>query len=79
MHLSHTSSVRCRTRVIGTVLILEWINVEYLGNTRYDAPPLRFAKAFTTLGIALGIAATFQVCVAIHTQSRIQTMFLLSF
>lgn len=46
----------------GTVLILEWINVEYLKNTHYDTPVLRFGKAFTTLGVALGISAVFQAC-----------------
>ena len=42
-------------------MIAEWINVEYLGNIHYDSPVLRFGKAFTTLGVALGLAAFFQV------------------
>ncbi|TDL26998.1 hypothetical protein BD410DRAFT_783138 [Rickenella mellea] len=45
----------------GTVLIVEWINVEYLHNVHYDSPILRMGKAFTTLGIALGLVATFQL------------------
>lgn len=46
---------------IGTVLITEWINVEYYGISDFDPPVLRFGKAFTTLGVALGIVGTFQV------------------
>ncbi len=45
----------------GTMLILEWSNRVVLGNTKYDTPVLRFGKSFATLGVALGIAATFQV------------------
>lgn len=33
-----------RNSYIGTVLIVEWINVEYLGNIKYDSPVLRFGK-----------------------------------
>ena len=44
----------------GTVLITEWINVEYFGNTEFDPPVLRFGKAFATLGVALGLVAIFQ-------------------
>ncbi|KAL5492777.1 hypothetical protein ACEPAI_4224 [Sanghuangporus weigelae] len=47
----------------GTVLITEWINVEYLGNSRFDSPVLRFGKAFSTLGVALGLVAVFQLFV----------------
>ena len=49
------------TILIGTVLITEWINVEYYGISDFDPPVLRFGKAFTTLGVALGIVGTFQV------------------
>lgn len=41
--------------------MLEWIMVEYTGKINYDTPILRFGKAFTTLGIALALSATFQV------------------
>ncbi|KAL5513531.1 hypothetical protein ACEPAH_3930 [Sanghuangporus vaninii] len=45
----------------GTVLITEWINVEYLGKSQFDSPVLRFGKAFATLGVALGLVAVFQL------------------
>ncbi|TDL22448.1 hypothetical protein BD410DRAFT_748734 [Rickenella mellea] len=45
----------------GTVLIVEWVNVEYLHNTHYDSPALRMGKSFTTLGVALTIVGTFQL------------------
>lgn len=59
--------------IAGTVLITEWINVEYFGNTRFDSPVLRFGKAFATLGVALGIVAVFQVCAHHLKNPRILT------
>jgi len=45
----------------GTMLIAEWANRVVLGNVNYDSPVLRFGKSFATLGVALSIAATFQL------------------
>lgn len=44
--------------------------MEYLKNTHYDAPVLRFGKAFTTLGVALGISAVFQASVGFFLVTR---------
>ena len=44
----------------GVLLITEYSQVQYMGNTRYDSPPLRFAKSMTSLGVALAVAALFQ-------------------
>ena len=45
----------------GTLIVVEWANVQVAGNEKFDTPPLRFAKAFTTLGVALALANIFQV------------------
>lgn len=46
-----------------SVVIIEYLNVDYLGNTAFDSPALRAGKYMVSLGVALSIVITFQLFV----------------
>jgi hypothetical protein len=48
---------------LSSIVLIEYINVDYSGNTNFDTPALRAAKSVTSLAVALGIVLTFQLFV----------------
>lgn len=46
-----------------SIIIIEYISVDYLGNTAFDTPALRAGKFMVSLGVALAIVITLQLFV----------------
>jgi hypothetical protein len=46
-----------------SIIVVEYLSVDYYGRTNFDTPALRAGKFMVSLGVALGIVITFQLFV----------------